>query len=122
VRSFAGCVVKLTAYCNLNCTYCYMFNLTDHTFKRIPKIMSMTVAESLVARLREYIIERDLSAFHVTLHGGEPTLWPVTHFKLLFEGIEKAAKDTGITIGLAYKPTCYGRRPFRSYLCCEVIR
>jgi sulfatase maturation enzyme AslB (radical SAM superfamily) len=35
-----GLVLKVARRCNLNCEYCYMYNLGDETYKSQPKFMS----------------------------------------------------------------------------------
>ena len=43
--TFTSAVIKLTSTCNLACTYCYMFNLTDRTFEWDPDAMTGVTAE-----------------------------------------------------------------------------
>jgi len=43
-------VVKVAELCNLNCSYCYMYNHRDTSYKTRPKIMSENVLELLLRR------------------------------------------------------------------------
>ncbi|WP_225911777.1 radical SAM protein [Vibrio nigripulchritudo] len=85
--TFESCIVKLTSFCNLNCTYCYMFNLEDESYKYNDRNMSEWTIFQLLDRLAEYIDKQALSHFDITLHGGEPTLWPVKRFESVFSVI-----------------------------------
>lgn len=77
---FSSAVVKLTAVCNLNCSYCYMFNQSDQTFRRVPGAMGIDTALAFLDRLEAYL-DRRPGRFTIVLHGGEPTLWPLDHFR-----------------------------------------
>lgn len=70
----AAFVVKLTGRCNLNCKYCYVYNLADSTWKIQPKVMSEVSLQLLGDRIREHIVSHKLKEIAVVLHGGEPLL------------------------------------------------
>ncbi len=76
MKDFELCIVKVTAFCNIDCSYCYMFNAADRTHERVPRAMSEATALHLLARITEYLDARRRTRFHLTLHGGEPSLWP----------------------------------------------
>ena len=68
-------VVKVHSRCNLNCDYCYEYNLGNTGWKRKPKRMSMPVFRRLCERIAEHsgidgLRERPFISFH----GGEPLL------------------------------------------------
>jgi uncharacterized protein len=67
-------IVKVAERCNLNCSYCYIYNHEDKTYLRRPKFMEEPVFGSLLARIKEYCDRRAPHAMTLTLHGGEPTL------------------------------------------------
>jgi len=67
-------VVKIASRCNLNCTYCYEYNMGDDTWKKASKFMSFDTAQKLSKRVNEHIKEFDLTEFSFGLHGGEPLL------------------------------------------------
>ena len=87
--TFTSAVIKLTSTCNLACTYCYMFNLTDRTFESVPDAMTGVTAEQLIDRIGEYTVANGVPSFSIVLHGGEPTLWPVDRFARLFARVAK---------------------------------
>lgn len=67
-------VLKIASRCNLNCTYCYMYNLGDKTYKNQPKVMSKKTIKNIYERIIEHCEEHNLKDFGIILHGGEPLL------------------------------------------------
>lgn len=74
-------VVKVASRCNINCSYCYMYNLGDLSYKNQPKFISEATIKKIVEKLRTHSIKNNLKLIHVVIHGGEPLLWD----KLAFE-------------------------------------
>ncbi|HVR96014.1 MAG TPA: radical SAM protein [Thermoanaerobaculia bacterium] len=71
----AAVVLKLASRCNLNCSYCYIYQHEDKSYLRRPKFISDEVYERTLAAMREYCEARpDGYAMALTYHGGEPTL------------------------------------------------
>lgn len=66
-------LIKLTSSCNLNCSYCYVFNGEDISFKELPNVMSLNTLNSVVKSLKIQS-ETQLEGFAIVLHGGEPLL------------------------------------------------
>jgi uncharacterized protein len=100
-RVFRLAILKLTAFCNLDCSYCYMFNLGDRTFERVHRNMPIGVALACLERIREHAVAHELSEFHVTLHGGEPSLWPLEDFSVFLARAEEIRRsDVELTISL----------------------
>ena len=75
-------VLKIAARCNLNCSYCYVYNHQDRSYLERPKLISDSTYEATLARIREYC-ERRGSAMAINFHGGEPTLIGVERFERL---------------------------------------
>ncbi|NLR68657.1 radical SAM protein [Chitinophaga varians] len=67
-------VVKIASRCNINCTYCYMYNRGDDTYMHQPKIMSRQTIDQLLGRVRLYAFLNALDTFYFIFHGGEPLL------------------------------------------------
>lgn len=97
---FSTVILKLTAFCNLNCSYCYMFNLADRTFERVPRYCSTEVALATVRRLADHVRAEGRTRMHVVLHGGEPLLWPREQFQRLFDEIA-AIRASGLEVGVS---------------------
>jgi uncharacterized protein len=66
-----------------------MFNANDRTFERVPKFMSERISLQLLDRIAEYLESRGCKRFHITLHGGEPSLWPKPIFLRFLTGIRQ---------------------------------
>ena len=41
-------VVKVASRCNLNCTYCYVYNMGDNSYKLQPKFMSIETIKKII--------------------------------------------------------------------------
>jgi len=67
-------VLKIASRCNLNCSYCYMYNLGDKTYKNQPKVMSKETIKNIYKRIIEHCEEHNIKNFGIVLHGGEPLL------------------------------------------------
>ena len=67
-------VLKVAQQCNLNCTYCYVYNRGDESWRTRPAYISDQVAHTLGVRIREHCESYGDESFTVELHGGEPLL------------------------------------------------
>ena len=67
-------VVKVASHCNLNCSYCHMYNLADYTYRDQPATMSPAVTEAMARRIADHAFRHSVPWAHVILHGGEPLL------------------------------------------------
>lgn len=97
---FSSAILKLTAVCNLDCSYCYMFNQADQTFRRVPPLMDSAIAHRFLTELRRYLQTRP-GRFTIVLHGGEPTLWPLDRFEAFLDGVDRLraeGHDLAVTI------------------------
>lgn len=66
-------LLKVASRCNLNCSYCYVYNMGDEAWKALPKRMRPDTQERVIAQLGELYLRQD-HPFAVVLHGGEPLL------------------------------------------------
>ncbi|WP_282090172.1 radical SAM protein [Aquimarina algiphila] len=67
-------VIKVASRCNLNCTYCYVYNVGDKTYLNQPKLMSYDTVDWLIKRVLEHCMKNGLKKFMFIFHGGEPML------------------------------------------------
>ncbi len=67
-------VIKVASRCNLNCSYCYMYNMGDNTYRNQPKFIEQGTAEQIIERIAEHCEEHKVPDFMFVLHGGEPLL------------------------------------------------
>jgi uncharacterized protein len=76
-----GLIVKTVERCNLNCSYCYMYQHADQSYLRRPALMSEEVFEHLLARVKEYNDPLNGHQTSLIFHGGEPMLMGVERFR-----------------------------------------
>jgi len=66
-------LVKVASRCNINCTYCYVYNMGDDNWKNLSKFISEETIEALCRSLVDFV-KNQRKSFSVVLHGGEPLL------------------------------------------------
>ena len=76
-----GILLKLSARCNINCTYCYWFRDPDVYSK--PRLLLQEVEDALICKLGAHIRSNAISEFRIILHGGEPLLYGKERFRSL---------------------------------------
>lgn len=83
VTSYAQNLViyKIVQTCNLNCTYCYVYNKGDDSWKNRPKQASFEVTRKLACRINEHYKRHNLKHFFLEIHGGEPLLLGTEKFE-----------------------------------------
>jgi uncharacterized protein len=67
-------VLKVASRCNLNCSYCYVYNQGDETWRDQPHKMSPEVVTAVLQRARAHCLRRGRKIFSFIFHGGEPLL------------------------------------------------
>ena len=73
-RPISTYVLKVASRCNLNCTYCYMYNLADKSYRQQPAVMSQDVVDATIGRIRAHALRNGLGSVTIIFHGGEPLL------------------------------------------------
>lgn len=72
VQPLTQVIVKVAASCNLNCTYCHIYQGADHTSDRSPRLMTDAVFEALVERVSRHCAASGQEHVKLIFHGGEP--------------------------------------------------
>jgi uncharacterized protein len=67
-------ILKLHSRCNLSCTYCYVYESVDESWKRQPATLSPATLELVAGRIGEHVRQHRPASISVVLHGGEPLL------------------------------------------------
>lgn len=67
-------VYKVAERCNINCSYCYYFNMGEETPMGRPAYASSEVTESLAKWIAQGCEELRIPRVRLSFHGGEPTL------------------------------------------------
>jgi len=75
-------IVKVAERCNLACSYCYMYQGPDQSWRHRPRFMSDDIYSSLIERIGQYCLARPGHKVSITFHGGEPTLVGASRLRL----------------------------------------
>jgi uncharacterized protein len=78
-----------------------MYNLADQSWKKQPGRMDEKTLEIFFERLAEYLFERKQSAFHVSLHGGEPLLAGTAYVRNLADLRDACERRSNAKISLS---------------------
>src|SRR5579862_3633831 len=87
-----GYIIKIAGACNLNCPYCYMYNLGDTTYQNRPKLMGIETFHQTINRIHEYVSTKNIDRIFIFLHGGEPLLQPKSRVQHFLEYIQSTLK------------------------------
>ncbi|MFD0773598.1 FxsB family cyclophane-forming radical SAM/SPASM peptide maturase [Streptomonospora algeriensis] len=122
---FVEFVLKVHSRCNLACSYCYMYEMADQSWRSAPRVISRATADLAACRIGEHARRHGLKEVTVVLHGGEPLLAGTdtldhiarrlraelgdtrlnlrmqTNGVLLEEGMLRLAREHGIAIGVS---------------------
>lgn len=71
---FTQFVVKIHSRCNLACDYCYVYEMSDQSWKNQPKTMSNAIFDHACRMIRDHAARFALPAVGLVFHGGEPLL------------------------------------------------
>jgi uncharacterized protein len=82
-------LLKVASRCNLNCSYCYVYNMGDEAWKALPKRMRPETQVRVIAQLRD-LYTCQAHPFAVVLHGGEPLLIGAARLEELLSGLRAA--------------------------------
>ncbi|MBA6256432.1 MULTISPECIES: radical SAM protein [unclassified Colwellia] len=91
-------IFKVVERCNINCSYCYYFNMGDESALSRPSIVSFDNAISIAIWIAKGCVELNIKNVDISFHGGEPMLLPIKRFKsickILNDAISKFAHLT----------------------------
>jgi uncharacterized protein len=82
-------LLKVASRCNLNCSYCYVYNMGDESWRAMPKIMAPET-QALVAGQLGRLFAAQKCPFAIVLHGGEPLLLGVARLRVLLQTLRAA--------------------------------
>ena len=67
-------VLKIAGRCNINCSYCYMFNQGNTDYEDQPSYMSLETLKATTAYIKKGIEDIGLTDVFIIFHGGEPMM------------------------------------------------
>lgn len=74
-------ILKVASRCNLNCSYCYVYNMADSSWKQRPALMSNEVFEAAIERSLQQCRATGQEQLRIAFHGGEPCLMGPERFE-----------------------------------------
>lgn len=92
IRQF---VLKVHSNCNLRCTYCYVYNGADQSWKKRPPIVLDQVMTDTACRIGEHVRKHDLEEISVVFHGGEPFMARLDNKLTMITYIRKIREAVG---------------------------
>lgn len=95
-----GLVIKVAGRCNLNCTYCYMYNMGDESYRFLPKVMTVEITDHILNRVINHCLTHGIREFEFIFHGGEPLLAGPSFYQVFVEKVR--AKFLNHRIGLKF--------------------
>jgi uncharacterized protein len=82
-------VFKIQETCNINCTYCYMYNVGNELYKDLPPRSPIETCRSVAEMLAAEAAGRDPRKVRLILHGGEPMLMKPADFEARLRAIDE---------------------------------
>lgn len=87
---FRQFVLKVHSRCNLACTYCYVYQGADSSWRERPRRVGNRVIRRTASRIAEHAAAHELDRLHLNLHGGEPLLAGTGRLIAYVERVRKA--------------------------------
>jgi uncharacterized protein len=82
-------LLKVASRCNLDCSYCYVYNQGDDGWRSQPKRMTRRTIDAIIQNVSTLYDEQRVP-FAVVLHGGEPLLLGSEILSVLLRGLAAA--------------------------------
>lgn len=73
-RPIHSFIVKVASRCNLDCSYCYVYQSPDKSWKEKPTFLALGTAGMIAARIQEHVLVHEIPDVSIVFHGGEPLL------------------------------------------------
>lgn len=100
----AEIVIKVHEGCDLDCNYCYVYNMEDKEAKERNKLMREETLIHIATRLAEYLGRIKPKTFTITFHGGEPLLAPPEFYEtavsLMRDAVFEVSPDTHLIFNM----------------------
>jgi len=81
-------LLKVTARCNLNCDYCYVFNMGDQSWKNLPRLMDKETMLNVIEFIATSYTSSDVIP-SITFHGGEPLMYGDEPILFFIQNLQK---------------------------------
>lgn len=85
-------LLKIASRCNINCSYCYVYQMGDDNWSRLEKLISEETIQATCSQLRSLADHQDRK-FSLVLHGGEPLLLGSKRLDSLFKKLRRELNE-----------------------------
>lgn len=85
-------LLKVASQCNINCGYCYVYNMGDDSWANMPNFISPDTIKAVSKELEELRTNQQRT-FAIVLHGGEPLLLGARRLETLLHSLRTAIPD-----------------------------
>lgn len=82
-------LVKVASRCNINCTYCYVYNMGDDGWQDMPALISRETITALADAIKEFAGQQS-QPFATVLHGGEPLMMGARRLEFLLTALRNS--------------------------------
>ncbi len=96
--NFNQLVLKVASRCNLNCSYCFMYNLGDSSYRNQPKFMKESMIPTIIDKVSVYLKKHPQEFFTIVFHGGEPLLIDQSFYRTFATEATKLYKEFPNTV------------------------
>jgi uncharacterized protein len=83
-------VIKITERCNIDCTYCYMFNMGNDDFTAHPAYITAETTSHTAQFLADGVRSLGIKTVRLIFHGGEPLMLKKAKFRQMCETYKAA--------------------------------
>lgn len=77
-------LVKVASRCNINCSYCYVYNMGDDGWRDMPTLISRNTVSALAKALNQLSMDQP-KPFATVFHGGEPLMLGARRLEFLLK-------------------------------------
>jgi uncharacterized protein len=103
-------ILKVASRCNLNCSYCYVYNKGDTSWRDRPAIMSDEVFTASTNRAAEYCRATGEQSVLLSFHGGEPCLVGAERFSMWCHAARDRLSGFDVAISIQTNGTLIDQR------------
>jgi uncharacterized protein len=108
-QSFRQFILKIHSRCNLSCSYCYIYEMSDQGWRQQPVNMSWSTVSTIAYCIAEHVRTHDLYGVEIILHGGEPLLAGVARITELVELFRAEIPDNEMSFSVQTNGTLLDR-------------
>lgn len=89
-------ILKVASRCNLNCSYCFVYNQADSRWQNQPALMAEETIRQTAFQIKKHCQNHEKKDISIILHGGEPLLGGIDYLNRLVEIFKTVFVNTDI--------------------------